>query len=483
MRLLLGLAAGITISALITCTRPNPRSCADGLCTDPAFPFCDTNGALEGEPEACIAVSCTPMDFVACREDRALACNQTGNDYDVIECPRGCDAVADGCKNCADSTHCSNPSPVCDPGSFECRSCRIDDECESLVCDIDSGRCLATSEVIYASPTGLDTGSCARATPCSAGRAITIAASTPAASTVRLLPGEYLANIIVSTGSMLIVGTGARVDAQSTSANGVLNVLRGADVTIRGLHFNLAHGALFCGGGADPTAPGGNLSLRDLTVDARTPYKLDMSGCTTILRGVKFVNGGGDGGSFILRDRSSLDGDRIHFANVGYPLVMGIATTLTIKNSVFENVMIVLDPQDTGATMSRVLFAFNTMYTSGSSIAFYRQATTTSLSAIVENNILVSGSPNATNAVTCPAPDCIVRNNVVFPQAMALPGTNIVMEPKLVNPAMGDYRLRPDSPAIGAAMPSGPGATDHDFTGIARPQGSAPDIGAYELVP
>ncbi len=44
----------------------------------------------------------------------------------------------------------------------------------------------------------------------------------------------------------------------------------------------------------------------------------------------------------------------------------------------------------------------------------------------------------------------------------------------------GDYRLRPGSPAIDAGQPGG---TDRDVLGVPRPQGAAPDIGAYEFVP
>lgn len=259
----------------------------------------------------------------------------------------------------------------------------------------------------------------------------------------------------------------------------MLTVLRGADVTVHGLHIDVSHGSIFCGGGASPGAPGGTLTLRDLTIESRSVYQLDMLGCTAVLRRVEFIGGGR---SFILRDESSLDGDRMRFVGGNYPLLMGFAATLTIKNSVFDKVMLTLDPQDTGATMSRVVLAYNTIHTTGS-IALYRQATTTNLSATIENNILVSSSPNATSAVWCPAPDCIVSHNVVFPQAMTLPTSNIVMDPKMIDPAMSDYHLRSDSPAIGGAVPSGLSAVDHDFAGVSRPQGAAPDIGAYELVP
>jgi len=73
----------------IACTGSNPRSCKDGSCTDPAFPFCDVTGAVSGNPETCIAPTCTPGDFAECRGNTAVTCNGTGNDYDLVQCPRG----------------------------------------------------------------------------------------------------------------------------------------------------------------------------------------------------------------------------------------------------------------------------------------------------------------------------------------------------------------------------------------------------------
>jgi hypothetical protein len=56
-------------------------------------------------------------------------------------------------------------------------------------------------------------------------------------------------------------------------------------------------------------------------------------------------------------------------------------------------------------------------------------------------------------------------------------GTNLDVDPLFVNAAGGDYRLRAGSPAIDA----GAAASGTDVTGMARPQGSGPDIGAYEF--
>ncbi len=55
------------------CTRANPaRSCADGDCSDPNFPFCDVDGVLGDEPLTCVAASCTPNEVLGCREELAL---------------------------------------------------------------------------------------------------------------------------------------------------------------------------------------------------------------------------------------------------------------------------------------------------------------------------------------------------------------------------------------------------------------------------
>jgi hypothetical protein len=86
------LAAGCTTVA-------NPASCADGFCHDPALPFCDVDGTIGGGQRlTCIAVSCTPREFEACRGDEAIVCNATGDNYDVTHCPGGCSAETGGCK-------------------------------------------------------------------------------------------------------------------------------------------------------------------------------------------------------------------------------------------------------------------------------------------------------------------------------------------------------------------------------------------------
>lgn len=135
------------------CTKPNPRSCLDGLCTDQAFPFCDVDGTLGGEPMECIAVECTPMQFESCRGDLALTCNTTGNDYDQIQCELGCDTASGGCRLCEpNQTTCTNgtvatcdsngmivASNPCPLGCFEDEPrCRDIDPSNSLAMYLDA---------------------------------------------------------------------------------------------------------------------------------------------------------------------------------------------------------------------------------------------------------------------------------------------------------------------------------------------------------
>jgi hypothetical protein len=95
---------------IASCTKTNPaKYCETGTCTDPAYPFCDVTGAVGGEAGTCIAVTCTAGAFTECRGDVEVRCNATGNNMEVVQCERGCDAAADGCRLCnPGETACTN---------------------------------------------------------------------------------------------------------------------------------------------------------------------------------------------------------------------------------------------------------------------------------------------------------------------------------------------------------------------------------------
>lgn len=96
----INLIAVLGLSGAAACTKANPVSCLDGHCSDPALPFCDVDGTLSGTAGTCVAVSCTPGEFLECREDRALSCSTSGDTYDMLACKYGCGDDAAGCLPC-----------------------------------------------------------------------------------------------------------------------------------------------------------------------------------------------------------------------------------------------------------------------------------------------------------------------------------------------------------------------------------------------
>lgn len=109
--------------------------------------------------------------------------------------------------------------------------------------------------------------------------------------------------------------------------------------------------------------------------------------------------------------------------------------------------------------------------------------------ALLANNIFYDVSPSSTLKVTSfdPTGDMTLRKNITKgtawtdvitpPQINILPGNQLNTNALLVNPPT-DFRCQLGSPAIDA----GDFFADvlYDFDGVARPQGAAYDIGAYE---
>ena len=94
------------------CTKANPAAtCSDGTCTDPAFPFCDVDGSVGGEPGTCVAITCQAGANGGCQGSAALVCNANGTSFDPVACANGCDPNA-GCK-------------ACTPGEVQCAGTKL----------------------------------------------------------------------------------------------------------------------------------------------------------------------------------------------------------------------------------------------------------------------------------------------------------------------------------------------------------------------
>ncbi|MBL0214830.1 MAG: hypothetical protein IPQ07_13215 [Myxococcales bacterium] len=314
--------------------------------------------------------------------------------------------------------------------------------------------------------------------------AISLASSNPLRSTVRLNPAEYFTSIHVSSGTFKIVGTGATLSAAEVGGQ---QFLRGSDVSIRGLHFDLSRGAMYCGSGRTDTTPlGGTLRLRDLTITSANQSSLFAQGC--VLSATQVVFEGLDAPLLFVEDDSEFMADRSSFvgkngSNTAY--LLGRRVSLSITNSVFDEARLVLDPRDVIGSTSRAVFAFNTVVLHRS-LALYREnpastGNTGTFLTFIENNVLLATTATSNDAVDCTG--CSVAHNIVFPQVSALPSSNQVTDPKLVAPDSHDFHLAAGSPALNAAVPSLGISTDHDFEGTLRPQGAQIDIGAYERKP
>jgi len=111
------------------CTKANPgATCTNGTCTDPAFPYCDSDGSVGGTAGECIAVSCTPGEIKECQGSQAFTCNATGDGYELDDCALGCaDGPPPHCKyvqptyipDICDAAATSSPFVVTSSGQFD----------------------------------------------------------------------------------------------------------------------------------------------------------------------------------------------------------------------------------------------------------------------------------------------------------------------------------------------------------------------------
>ena len=384
-----------------------------------------------------------------------------------------CDLATATCAACTSSADCDGhaDAPVCDTASGGCRACRLDAECASDVCDVDTGRCMAEADVIYASATGSDAATCTRANPCSTTRAIVVAGATPSPSTVRMLPGTYGVPIVVSSGSMTIFGSGAKL-APALGVISAVEVRDTANLEIRGIDIDRdgLGAALSSGTGAlFPT-----LSLRESTMDG-TIYA--AHGKVRLRRSVV-----ADFTPALIQTDGTLEADQTRFgspSSFGLLRTLGERMTVRITNSIFDHVTLTMANSDVAPDKSEYYVAFSTFILDAGIAQDCSNMNNHPRVAVFENNILFSQGPESVVAGT----SCTLAGNITYPQDPDLGGTNIDVDPRFVSVQGEDYRLQPGSPAIDAAGPASGPNLDHDFAGTPRPQGSKKDIGAYESVP
>ncbi len=121
-------------------------------------------------------------------------------------------------------------------------------------------------------------------------------------------------------------------------------------------------------------------------------------------------------------------------------------------------------PNYEGATAIKqnIYFINNTAYNNGYGININVGNVT---NVVIRNNIFYQNRYGAVNVISSAAPNVVQDHN-------------LTTDPKFVNAAGNDFHLQSGSSAINAG--SSTSAPSVDYDGVARPQGGAYDIGAYE---
>ena len=103
----------------------------------------------------------------------------------------------------------------------------------------------------------------------------------------------------------------------------------------------------------------------------------------------------------------------------------------------------------------------------------------------IRNNLVAdnqSGQIRLSGKLKSLPPGSVIENNLVRGSPGELPiGDNLAGDPGLFDPSVGDFRLTLGSAAIDAGFAEG--APEFDHRGVARPQGTGIDIGAFEFRP
>ena len=500
-------AATVLLAAVVLlggCTRRNQDFCCttaeacerhggDGTlrpCEDPDRPFCDNEGEYEasgGVGRTCIPLpgqpcsgdTCDDPDSPVCFEGICVECGgpeDCGPDRPVCgeldHVCAGCQEAADcerfadrpfceagACIGCRDPDDCADPAaPYCDLEERVCRGCEAHEECDSGVCDLGGGACVAADRVLYVRTTGTDAADCTAIAPCKTVQ-YAVGRIDGDRRWILVAPGTYEENVVLQEVTARLVGPGAVIETKGAG----LPVLRAVDtdVAIDGLTLRYA------GGGGDPGLADGvycvsggtgavaRLALRQVTVADNAGHGVESHGCElrierSTLRGN--LRGGllADGARFEVTN-SFLVRNGDDAAVVGGARLEGSATSRFEHNTVADNQ--IADGLAAGLDCAG--------------------------GAVLRNNIIygnIAGTALDDDDEQVDG-NCGHEYSLIGPRPEPGDGNVTPAPPRFADPDGGDYHLTDGSPAIDSAAASDV-LVDHD--GEPRPAGDGPDIGADE---
>jgi hypothetical protein len=465
----------LAISALwFGCTKDNPSFCCstlescglvgvsslDSCDSGGNRPFCDDTGMF-GPPHTCIpdptAPACEGTD--QCTEPErpvcdtgdtgtCIGCNETSDCTRFTERPM-CHPTSGACVECTSPADCgSGFEPVCGVDGA-CRGCASDGECQSGVCDEGPGMCVGETDILYVdrAAAGVE---CTRASPCP-----TFALATPMLTPTRrfivVAAGDYNESITLDGKNVTIIGPGASLRPAVFDVPAVL-VLNASTVRIEGMRLYSAGGNAN-GDGVRCAAPvSGNpaLTLVGVRIDGNIGFGVDAQNCAVTI--AQSTIAGNPGGGVSIRDGSFDITNTFITGNGGNTTVGGAFLQNNATTSVFEFNTVADNVAGSGIAKSLICSALGTQR--------------------IANNIFYSGDMSQVSQTNCE-----LEFNL---SNMGLGGSdNITGTPTFVGG--GDFHLTATSDGVDDADPDATLGVDVD--GDTRPQGTARDIGADEVVP
>jgi hypothetical protein len=439
-------------------TKPNPAVCcisqADCDSVGIREPVRNCQGGLVCVDNACIAPECEVDQD--CTGETPYCSEQT-------------------CVGCRDDGDCAGNAPVCDIAEHACRGCDAYAEFTSQACDFETGACISSASVLYASSIGSVQAECSQQQPCSITHAISAVSATR--FTVKLAAGVYTANVLITKnvdihgdGATVVAGAGAptlRQEAGKARIYGLALVNNNTDATPSYLGF-------YC--------VSGELSLHRVAVEAvKTPgafLQCKLNASRSTLKSPRNVS---DHSTLVAGESGVGTFDRTQF--IGGGTIACYGAHLTITNSVLDGLLGgAVDGAVATTPGGSVSISFSTIFNSplacsGDASAACASASRTGV--CIDNSII--NKPSSLSDAVSGTNTCRFTHSIISPQQAPVPGDNnmIGASPSFKDPANEDFHLNADSPAINAADPSA--AETPDYDGVMRPQGGRSDIGAFEF--
>ncbi len=273
--------------------------------------------------------------------DEGFVCN-----LDTNRCEMG----PDGGVGCTTNEQCPVSAPVCGADQT-CRSCALDDECASGVCNVGEGLCEPSDRVLYVSPTGTSAGACPSSSPCDLAFART--QLTAVRSTIRLANGSYtlISDFTVTGGTAraTIVG-GLSAVIQRSSSGPAFSVSSGGTMTLRG--FSLTRGV---------GCTNAKLNISRVVFDAANevrPWIAGMS-CMLLLADSELKNSAAEAIALLLGfSEAAISGTKIT-NSTGHGLRLDAGTTSITASSVTGGMQMAIYANNTQLVVSRSEIAQN----------------------------------------------------------------------------------------------------------------------------